>query len=167
MLKSLAIIQFDSKYAGQVADLILGIQRNEFDVEITLNEQPDLLDINEFYIKSGGNFLIALDNDIVIGTIAVLNISDGLYALRKMFVDFGYRGKENGVAKILLDRLFAWLKDKNAKEVYLGTISKYKAAHRFYEKNDFIEVKKENLPETFPLMKVDDRFFKYSFVQSK
>ena len=163
MLKPLTIIQFDPKYTTQVANLILSIQRNEFGVEITLNDQPDLLDINGFYIKSGGNFLIALDNDTVVGTIAVLNIANNVYALRKMFVDSKYRGKEKGVARILLAKLFVWLKERNAKEVYLGTISKYKAAHRFYEKNGFIEVKKENLPKTFPLMTVDDRFFKYSF----
>ncbi len=163
MLKSLVIIQFDPKYTNQIADLILHIQRNEFFVEITLSDQPDLLDINSFYIKPGGNFLIALDNDTVIGTIAALDISNDIYVLRKMFVASDYRGKEKGVAQVLLDKLLLWLKEKNAKEIYLGTISKYKAAHRFYEKNNFVEVKKENLPNTFPLMKVDDRFFKYSF----
>jgi N-acetylglutamate synthase-like GNAT family acetyltransferase len=160
----LTITQFDPKYTKQVSDLILNIQREEFSVEITLNDQPDLLDINDFYIKSGGTFLIALDNDIVIGTVGLLNISNDVYALRKMFVDSNYRGKETGVARLLLDKTLLWSKEKKAKEVYLGTISKYKAALRFYEKNGFVEVEKENLPKTFPLMKVDDRFFKYSFV---
>jgi hypothetical protein len=35
-----------------------------------------------------------------------------------------------------------------------------KAAHRFYEKNGFVEIAKEQLPESFPLMRVDNRFFK-------
>ena len=163
MLKSFTIAQFSSQYTNQIIDLILGIQRNEFGIEITLDDQPVLSDVNGSYIKPGGNFLIALDNETVIGTIAVLNISNNTYALRKMFVAPDYRGKEKGIAKLLLDELLTWLKEQQAKEVYLGTTSKYLAAHRFYEKNNFIEVKKETLPKTFPLMKVDSRFFKYSF----
>ena len=163
MLKSLTIIQFTPQYTNQIIDLILGIQRNEFGIEITLDDQPDLSDINGFYIKPGGNFLIALDNETVIGTIAVLNILNNTYALRKMFVAPDYRGKEKGIAKLLLDELLTWLKEQRAREVYLGTTSKYLAAHRFYEKNNFVETNKENLPKSFPIMKVDSRFFKYIF----
>jgi hypothetical protein len=38
----------------------------------------------------------------------------------------------------------------------------YKAAHRFYEKNGFSEIKKAELPPNFPLLQVDTKFYKYN-----
>ncbi|MEE4944850.1 hypothetical protein V2K24_05085 [Pseudomonas alliivorans] len=40
-----------------------------------------------------------------------------------------------------------------------GTTDKFLAAHRFYEKHGFSEVARGNLPESFPLMAVDSRFY--------
>ncbi|HVN38503.1 MAG TPA: GNAT family N-acetyltransferase, partial [Myxococcota bacterium] len=37
--------------------------------------------------------------------------------------------------------------------------SKFLAAHRFYAKNGFREIAKSDLPPSFPVMAVDDRFF--------
>jgi hypothetical protein len=47
-------------------------------------------------------------------------------------------------------------------EIFLGTTEKLKAAHRFYEKNGLIEINRQSLPEEFPVMKVDVRFYKYT-----
>jgi hypothetical protein len=34
-----------------------------------------------------------------------------------------------------------------------------KAAHRFYEKNDFVRIEKQQLPPAFPVMGVDTIFY--------
>jgi hypothetical protein len=47
--------------------------------------------------------------------------------------------------------------------IYLGTTAEFIAAHKFYEKNGFTEVPKANLPETFPVMAVDTKFYMYAF----
>jgi N-acetylglutamate synthase-like GNAT family acetyltransferase len=72
-----------------------------------------------------------------------------------------YRGKEQGVAQKLLMTLLEWCKVNNIQEVYLGTIATYFAAHRFYEKNGFVEINKDSLPANFPLMAVDTKFYSY------
>ena len=45
----LGIVPFESQYADSTAELILGIQRDEFGFSITLADQPD----HRFYEKNG------------------------------------------------------------------------------------------------------------------
>lgn len=157
--ETIEIVEFQEKYLKQVSDLILDIQNNEFAVAITLDAQPDLLAINDFYIKPGGDFLIAILDNQVVGTIGTLKISETDYAIRKMFVHKDYRGSKYKVAQRLLDQLTILFKTRKVHKVYLGTIDKYQAAIRFYTKNGFIQIDQSKLPEYFPRMKVDNVFF--------
>jgi len=145
-----------------VADLILHIQNAEFGIPITLELQPDLNEIPGFYQTNNGNFWIAKIDDKIIGTISLLDIGNRKGALRKMFVDKNYRGKEFGVGQKLLNTLIGWTKHKGFTEIFLGTTEKFIAAQRFYEKNGFKEIDKQELPETFPVMEVDIKFYRLS-----
>ena len=78
-----------------------------------------------------------------------------------MFVHKDYRGAKQ-TAKKLLDVLLNWSRGQGLQEIYLGTTDKFLAAHRFYEKNGFAELCKEQLPAAFPVMKVDSRFYRYT-----
>jgi N-acetylglutamate synthase-like GNAT family acetyltransferase len=60
--------------------------------------------------------------------------------------------------------LTGWCRQKDINEVYLGTVEQLHAAKRFYERNGFVKVEKDTLPETFPLMPVDTEFFKLIIV---
>lgn len=100
-----------------------------------------------------------MDGDHVIGTIAAIDIGNSHLALRKMFVDVNYRGKP-GVGKKLMDSLVRWAGDKNVRKVYLGTIDKFKAAVRFYEKSGFLPQGKSDLPASFPMMPKDNLFYR-------
>jgi GNAT superfamily N-acetyltransferase len=142
--------------------LILDIQKTEFGIPITLEEQPDLSDIHNFYQRNNGNFWVAFVDDITVGSIALLDIGNRQGALRKMFVNREYRGKKFGVGQKLLDNLFEWAEQKNFKEILLGTTEKFVAAQRFYEKNGFVEIPEEALPKEFPVMGVDIKFYKYT-----
>jgi N-acetylglutamate synthase-like GNAT family acetyltransferase len=95
----------------------------------------------------------------VIGTIGLKDIGAGQTALRKMFVAAPFRGREFGVAAQLLNTLLEEAWQRGVKEIYLGTTDKFLAAHRFYEKHGFVEVAKQALPESFPVMKVDSKFY--------
>jgi GNAT superfamily N-acetyltransferase len=148
-------------YKQQIIDLILSIQQNEFDIPITLEAQPDLNDISSFYQKARGNFWIAVIENKVAGTIALLDIGNSRGALRKMFVHKDFRGKEYGVGQALLNTLLEWARQNNFKEILLGTTEKFIAAQRFYEKNGFIEIEKQLLPEEFPVMDVDVKFYRF------
>ncbi len=149
------------QYQEQIINLILHIQNYEFQVPIPLEKQAGLLRIREFYQKNHGNFWIAVDNEQVVGTIALLDIGDYQAAIQKFFVRQDYRGKQIGVGQRLFDTLLDWSKRKSIKEIYLGTTEAYQAAHRFYEKNGFNEISQLELPKNFPLLKVDTKFYKY------
>lgn len=156
------IAPFEGKRKTQVIELITKIQQSEFGIQIRRADQPDLDDIPGFYQTGHGNFWVALIKDHVVGTISLMDIGEGQAALRKMFVDEKYRGPEQGVARKLLAELLVWSKEEKLKEIFLGTTSKFLAAHRFYEKNGFVEVSKEDLPLGFQVMAVDTKFYRYS-----
>ena len=157
------VLPFNGGRCRQVADLIVNIQQNEFDLPITAADQPDLQDIPGFYQNGSGNFWTAELGGRVVGTIALLDIGSGEAALRKLFVEAPYRGRSYGIADELLKTLHQWAEEKKIQSIYLGTTSKFLAAHRFYEKNGFELIEKRELPGSFPVMSVDTRFYRYDY----
>jgi N-acetylglutamate synthase-like GNAT family acetyltransferase len=155
----LDIIPFRPRFQSNVLELIVGIQRGEFAIDITAEQQPDLHHIPTFYQVRAGNFWVAVVDDRVVGTISLLDIGNQQGALRKMFVHPDFRGPQAGTAKRLLDTLLDWARTQEVREIFLGTTAKFLAAHRFYEKNGFSEISKASLPPAFPIMAVDTRFF--------
>ena len=144
------IVPFEPRFEQSVVELIVGIQRGEFGVAITAEQQPDLRRIPEYYQTGSGNFWVALSAAQVVGTIALLDIGNGQAALRKMFVDAKHRGAQAGAARRLLDALLRWANERGLREIFLGTTSQFVAAHRFYEKNGFTELRRQSLPAAFP-----------------
>lgn len=153
------VIPFEPRFRSDVLDLILGIQRNEFAIDITAEGQPDLQEIPAYYQIGSGGFWIAVAGGRVVGTIALLDIGNEQGALRKMFVHRDFRGTQHGTAKRLLDSLLCHARDCGIREIFLGTTAKFLAAHRFYQKNGFAEIAQASLPPAFPIMTVDTRFF--------
>ena len=153
------VVVYEEKYQDAIIDLILPIQQKEFNVPITIQDQPDLQNISASYQHGNGNFWVALSEDEVVGTIALIDFNNDRVALRKMFVHHRHRGKEHGVAQQLFNELKKWCRLKGVKEIFLGTIDTMHAAHRFYLKNNFKELSKADLPKSFPLVRVDNKFF--------
>jgi len=154
------IVPFASQHGEGVGALIVGIQRDEFQIPITLEDQPDLQDIPTFYQQGAGNFWVALSEGEVVGTVALLDLGNHQGALRKMFVHASYRGPGHGVSARLLDTLLEWSRARGVKDVYLGTTEKFLAAHRFYERNGFQQITPNELPPSFPRMALDTRFYR-------
>ncbi len=163
MVATSEIFAFEPAYAKGVVELILPIQQMEFGIPVSLDDQPDLQDITGFYQHGCGNFWVALADSEVVGSVALLDIGNGQAALRKMFVKSTHRGAEHGVARRLLGQLVGWCTTHAVQDVYLGTTAKFLAAHRFYEKNGFVEIPRSELPEAFPVMVVDTRFYRREF----
>lgn len=148
-----------------VVALISGIQRGEFGLSITPEDQPDLMDIDGFYRSQGrpgvGEFWVAEATEgVVVGCIALLDIGNAQAALRKMFVDADWRGAEKGIAKALLSALLDHARKSGVAEIFLGTTTRFLAAHRFYEKHGFARIEKGDLPPAFPVMSVDTVFYR-------
>ncbi|PEJ01835.1 GNAT family N-acetyltransferase [Bacillus wiedmannii] len=161
MNEKIRIIPYESTFQDEVVDLIVYIQQKEYNVPITKEEQPDLLEIETFYQRNHGNFWIATYVDKVVGTVALLDIENQQVALRKMFVKKEFRGKEWGASYKLLQTAISWAENKKLKDIYLGTTVKFLAAHRFYEKNNFQSVSIDELPKSFPVLQVDKKFYRY------
>ncbi|HJV76201.1 MAG TPA: GNAT family N-acetyltransferase [Noviherbaspirillum sp.] len=153
------ILSFRKEHQRDVLELILEIQREEFGFSIRAEDQPDLSDIENFYQSGAGGFWVAVAENRVVGTIALRDIGNDQGALRKMFVKASHRGKQFAVAHHLLDHLVLFAQRKGVHELYLGTTERFLAAHRFYEKQGFVQVSPELLPPAFPRMAVDTRFY--------
>jgi N-acetylglutamate synthase-like GNAT family acetyltransferase len=158
-LVKIDIVQYQPGFQAQIEDLVVPIQQLEFGVPITREEQPDLIDIAGTFQHGCGNFWVALDGESVVGTIGIVDIGDDSVALKKMFVRADLRGKQSGVAARLMEQAQQWCRKYGIKNIYLGTTAQMKAAHRFYEKNRFAEVREDELPESFPIVHVDSKFY--------
>ena len=80
--------------------------------------------------------------------------------LSRLYSHQEYLGK--GVGQNLMDACFELAKSQDHDVMWLGVWEYNPRAQRFYEKNGFIEVAKEQLPPSFPVMKVDSRFYRCS-----
>lgn len=152
-----------------VIDFILGIQRGEFGVPITVADQPDIADVPGWYGRGRGGFWVAREGDAVVGTIALLDhgsVERGEHeaALRKMFVRHDRRGAAHGVAEGLFSTLLGHARAAGLVTLRLGTRPEMRAAHRFYEKRGFVRIDAEALPPSFPRMKVDSVFYRIDLV---
>jgi N-acetylglutamate synthase-like GNAT family acetyltransferase len=154
------VVPFTRALQDDVVELILTIQQVEFGFDIRAEDQPDLLDVEDFYQTGAGGFWVALVDGKPAGTIALRDIGERQGALRKMFVKVAYRGREHAVAETLLRTLLQSARAGGIEEVFLGTTEKFLAAHRFYEKHGFVRVVPRELPAAFPRMALDTRFYK-------
>lgn len=154
------IVPYESRYQQQVEDLVLPIQQIEFAVNITREQQPDLMDIPGTFQKGLGNFWLAVSAGVVVGCVGVVDFGGNRVALKKMFVHRDFRGKAKGVSSALFAAVRAWCQTQAVSAIWLGTIAQMTAAHNFYRKNGFVEVSKEELPSGFPLVTVDNKFFR-------
>jgi len=166
MDKPISIQLLDNRFSAQVVDLVLPIQQIEFNVPITVDMQPDLLDIDRYYLAPGGGFWGAFSNDLLLGTIGLIHIGNGAGAIRKMFVRKEYRGRQWRIAQALFDQLRSFSQDHLLTDLYLGTVESMTAAHRFYERNGFVRMAPGLLPSSFPRMKPDTVFYHLQLTQS-
>ncbi len=163
------IVEWDRSCETGVIAMISRIQREEYGLSITPAQQPDLVDVPEYYLRGIGNFWVALDGGAdgrpdgreVVGTIALKDIGEGCAALRKMFVRKDMRGRDKGLSSALLEKLLGWAREKGVSSIFLGTTPFFLAAHKFYERNGFREIDPGTLPASFPLMQVDTKFYRY------
>ncbi len=138
------IIKYEQKYQPQIISLILHIQNEEAKINLHIEDQPDLLDIPKYYENNGGEFWIAIENDEVIGTIALMNYGNGNGVLKKFFVRVDRRSQKVGLA--LYQVFMQKVKEDGYRRILLDTPSVAEASHRFYEKSGFVRISKSDLP---------------------
>lgn len=157
------VVEFSGHDCDAIVDLITTIQIQEFGVATSAEKQPDLREIPDYYQRGAGGFWLAFEGEELVGTIALKDVGGGVCALRKMFVKKAYRGGGRGIAAALMATLLDRARERGVREIHLGTVDVYHAAHRFYEKSGFTEVKRAEVPDSVPLMDVDVKYYRYRF----
>ena len=156
---SFRIQPFAPDYQNQVIDLIERIQEGEFNLPIEEGQRQELHSISSSFQKDRGNYWLALLDGKVIGTIAVIDIGHKAFELRDVFLAKEHRGLRTGFAKRLLDTVLEWSKAHGVHTIYLGTTLAFLAAHRFYEKNGFREIGRNEMPSYCKPMDCDEKFY--------
>ena len=142
------IIEYKKEYKYDIRDLISSIYRDEF--EIKVGEDEILNEDLYKYIKDGGSFLIAVDEDgNLLGTIGGRIINDETLEVKRMYVKKEYRGC--GIAQELLNTLERFAEDNGFKYLVLGTYERMERAIGFYKKNLFIldDIETEDVEERY------------------
>lgn len=109
----------------------------EFDFEYSeATSEADLENFIEEYFEHNGAFLVMIDaNEKIIGTGAIREIEEGVYKIRKMYVDKGQQGK--GYGKAILVELLDFARKSGAKTVKLETSTSMIAATGLYKRFGF------------------------------
>lgn len=146
------IVQYSKKYHDEIDSMLAEIA-SEFELSIYSSN-------NSIKSNTLDHYWIALDKSKVVGTIGLLKISQQNVVLKNMFVRKTHRGATIGLSISLLQKALDWCNLEKVPHLYLGTMSQFKAAHKFYEKNGFQQISKNKLPENFKTNPMDDLFYK-------
>jgi putative acetyltransferase len=112
-----------------------------------LKESHDVMVLDDpdgTILKQGGSVWIAIDDENVIGSAALMKEHDGVYELAKMCVAESYRGK--GISRLLIEKCIQQAKEVGAKKVFLFSNHQLQAAIALYEKYGFKHIAVENSP---------------------
>lgn len=155
----ISIGQFKDNYTQDVIDLVLHFQNDGTRPPVTVNDQPDLLNIKENYINAGGNFWIATDNDRLVGSVGIIPYGKKIAVLKKFFVYEDYQSEPFHLGQKLYASLLSFAKEKGFTTILLDTPHNTVRAHKFYEKAGFKKVDENELPIKFSHPYKDCDFF--------
>lgn len=157
----ITISQFEDKYTQDVINLVLHFQNDGTRPIVSVDNQPDLLNIVGEYIDTGGNFWIARDDEKLIGSIGFMPYNAEIAVLKKFFVYENYQGEPYHIGRILYKALLAFAKERAYKTILLDTPHNTKRAHKFYEKAGFQKINEEDMPIQFSHPYQDCDFFMF------
>ena len=100
---------------------------------------------HDFYNNIGDNFVVfycLIDQDKLIGTVALKKLDENTVELKAMYLDRSYRGK--GLGRRLMDKIVDEAKRLGYKSIVLDSMSQYKDALRLYERTGFQNTERYN-----------------------
>ena len=132
----IAIVGFNKKYSEKF--FILNKAWIEESWRLEDSDKKDLLNPDKI-VENGGQVFFALENKIVIGTVAMIKSSDYRFELAKMTVQEDFRVK--GIANMLMNECLKFAKQNNAREIFLISNDSLIIARNLYDKYGFNEVR--------------------------
>ncbi len=145
------ILPYKKVYQDEIDKMLKGIS-NEFTSSIFNNESKISRLLDKYWV--------ALHKIEIIGTVGIIKTQNRTAILKSMFVKKAYRGKDYGVSNLLLQNVYKYCANEAIDFIYLGTMSQFKAAHKFYKTNGFHKILKHDLPSDFITNPLDDVFYK-------
>lgn len=88
-------------------------------------------------LDKGGKIFYAMEDDEIVGTVALLNEGNGVFELGKMAVTEKHQGA--GIGKKLLEHALRFAKESGMKKVILYSHTSLKSAIHLYRKFGFVE----------------------------
>jgi N-acetylglutamate synthase-like GNAT family acetyltransferase len=103
------------------------------DIEEELNSFP------KKYAEPDGSFIIAKENENIIGCVGLRKLDNKTCEMKRLFVNDNYKGK--GIGKKLVEKVIAEAKIKNYGKMRLDTLDIMESALGIYYKSGFYEIK--------------------------
>ena len=108
--------------------------------ELISGLDDDLGRIQEEYLKNG-EFLIATDNEKIVGMGALRRIDSKTAEIKRMRVRQAHQGK--GIGSLILDNLIEKAEKRGYKRLILDTTEKMQVAQNLYKSKGFREYKRD------------------------
>lgn len=154
MENHIEIFPFQAHYQRDIDEFMAKIEL-EFSDSIFSPQSKTMTEVSSL---PSDTYWVAISNDKVVGTIGLSKLQNGNIVLKRLFLNADFRGQ--GVSKKLLATLLDFAMANRVSNIYLGTMTQFKAAQRFYEKHEFKEIPQNELPIDFPINPVDKIFYK-------
>lgn len=132
-MSGLRVVEFRPEYAGDFRRLNLEWIEQLFRVEAA--DLKVLDDPETAIVAAGGMIFLALDGEEVVGTAAMIRVTDERFELAKMAVVKSHRRR--GVGEMLARACLGWAAARGARFVFLETNSRLDDAIRLYERLGF------------------------------
>ena len=134
------IVPFHTKYASEFYDLNIEWLETYFYVE---DYDKEVLSKPEKYIiQPGGHIFFVVEDDLVLGTVALMKAEDGVFELTKMAVLPNQRGKKIG--QKLMQHCIDFAHENKFEKLMLYSNTILENAIYIYRKFGFIEIPVES-----------------------
>ncbi|WP_373059043.1 GNAT family N-acetyltransferase [Zunongwangia sp. H14] len=130
------ILSYSSEYANAFKELNLEWLNKYFWVEP--HDEEVLGNPERYIINPGGSIFFVKEQDIIIATVALMKIKEGVFELTKMAVSPLYQGKKTG--QKLLEHCIAFAKKKGWDHLIIYSNRKLENAVYIYKKFGFREI---------------------------
>ena len=135
-MSQVQIVGFDDRFAEDFGRLNYEWIEKSYGVE---QHDHDVLDHpRTSVIEPGGEIYFAVENEVAIGTVAMIPLSTDSFELAKMAVAPEARGR--GVGDLLMAACIEFAQSCGAKSIILESNTKQEAAIKLYRKFGFVEI---------------------------
>ncbi len=98
----------------------------------------DMDRVDDLYVPPAGLFLVALDNDRLVGTGAIRRLDEQTAEIKRMWLLDAYQGQ--GIGFRVIDELLHFARQQQYRSVYLTTSWAQQRAIQFYQQIGFQQV---------------------------